>query len=103
MIKHHTPEPWICNENEYDDYIWGSNREMIAESRGTGAGLPQEANRRRIVACVNACNGLPNELLEAEGYTIKVAIEEFIRRIREVELENKELRRMLLRNQGLIK
>jgi len=60
----HTPEPWFCNENEFDDFIWGANREMIAESRGTGGGLPQEENRARIVACVNACAGISNENLK---------------------------------------
>ena len=43
----HTKGPW-----KYDDelYIWGPNNEMIAEMRGTGANLPQEANARLIAA-----------------------------------------------------
>lgn len=63
-MSEHTKEPWVCNENEYDEYIWGPNREMIAESRGTGGCIPQFENRRRIVACVNACAGISTEKLE---------------------------------------
>jgi len=51
----HTQGPW-----KYDDegqYIFGPNTEMIAEIRGYGEYLPQEANGRLIAAAP--------ELLEA--------------------------------------
>jgi hypothetical protein len=72
-MSEHTPGPWVCNENEYDEYIWGPNREMIAESRGTGGGLPQAENRHRIVACVNACEGMKDPVAEIKALREEVA------------------------------
>jgi hypothetical protein len=59
----HTPEPWRFNEAQAD--IDGQNGEAIAvcywnDDDGEGALL----NGRRIVACVNACAGIPTDHLE---------------------------------------
>jgi hypothetical protein len=66
-MSEHTKEPWI---------ITGSNRIKYIEAR-IGDGMLQEIascmmvehgnhedNARRIVACVNALEGIPTELLE---------------------------------------
>lgn len=59
----HTPEPWYASNED------GNWRVMAADENGgyTLADMccdDQEANARRIVACVNACVGMDTELLE---------------------------------------
>lgn len=97
----HTKEPWT--QYRQQDHS-GNDIGYRVVQQGTEDTIchiyaPSEANARRIVACVNACVGLSNELFKPKDYTIKAHIEELERRIKEVELGNKELRRMLLRNQ----
>jgi hypothetical protein len=56
----HTPEPWkSTGADQNDEYgVWSvDGRNCIAE------GLTA-ANARRIVACVNACAGIPTEVME---------------------------------------
>lgn len=74
-MSEHTKEPWILVDTE-DDTI-----EITTEKRNgliipiaevsTGfdgqIGIEQEANPRRIVACVNACEGIPTGVLEKQG------------------------------------
>jgi len=88
----HTPEPWaadgtdICQQEPYNLHIiatmaewrsideekfrihqsteYGTNYLVNLEVPGSGGG-EEEANARRIVACVNACKGIPTEALEA--------------------------------------
>ena len=95
-MSEHTPGPWVCNENEYDEYIWGPNREMIAESRGTGGGLPQAENRRRIVACVNNCEGISIETLE-KGPILADVIRMRKNEYDKLQAENARLREVLSR------
>ena len=54
----HSPEPW--NIDEYDEIV-DDNGLLVADT-----GLIDESrhNARRIVACVNALQGVPTELLE---------------------------------------
>lgn len=64
-MSKHTPEPWAIHEDASGDiFISGSYHTYIAE-----IGNPDEdgaaADARRIVACVNACAGLPTEQLES--------------------------------------
>ena len=81
-MSEHTKEPWILVDTE-DDTI-----EITTEKRNgliipiaevsTGfdgqIGIEQEANPRRIVACVNACEGISTEQLECPGGNVaKVA------------------------------
>lgn len=54
----HTPEPWaISTAEELDDMILGPESDGIADCFGS------TANARRIVACVNACAGIPDAVL----------------------------------------
>lgn len=79
----HTPEPWSVAEESFDnDGIHESvirgldGRAAIAVTLEFGANNPgmREANARRIVACVNACEGISTELLECPGGNVaKVA------------------------------
>lgn len=58
----HTPEPW----NSISDSLFGtlvrSEGLIIARVRENEF-INHEANAERIVACVNACAGIPNEVL----------------------------------------
>ena len=61
----HTPEPWYASEEG------GNWRAMAADENGgyTLADMccdDQEANARRITACVNACEGIPTYQLTGE-------------------------------------
>lgn len=65
-MANHTPEPWHINK--YGDIKANDAERCIPV---TGVSIPMagprqeegEANASRIVACVNACKGLPNEVL----------------------------------------
>jgi hypothetical protein len=67
----HTPEPWEHNDN---GLIYGQCSEEDEEApyvcdviEVPALGMPspvEEANARRIVATVNACQGIPTEALE---------------------------------------
>jgi len=65
MTKH-TPEPWgVANaHNELRAIINETNRSGVVHL-GMEKGLEDRANAARIVACVNACAGIPTEQLEA--------------------------------------
>jgi hypothetical protein len=64
----HTKEPW---EARRDPSYYGIVSEVYAGDKfilGTGgvhSPSELEANTKRIVACVNACEGITNEALEA--------------------------------------
>lgn len=66
MQDQHTQEPWYASKED------GNWRVMAADENG-GYTLADvycddpEANSRRIVACVNACAGIPTEQLETAG------------------------------------
>ena len=57
----HTPEPWYLHE--------GGRMDVMAQGWGTVATIlaphleASQANAARIVACVNACAGIPTEQL----------------------------------------
>ena len=56
----HTKEPWCIAEDKcYMNQIVNSNSLCIAK-------LIEEADAKRIVACVNACKGITTEALEAK-------------------------------------
>ena len=66
-MSEHTKEPWLVTapidcgpEWGVDAGIWGIA--ICADAPGNGT---SEANARRIVACVNACAGIPTADLEA--------------------------------------
>lgn len=70
----HTPEPWTFNKNDlrgFDFQIRAAEGVQIGETQellGKKRALANPAeNARRIVACVNACAGIPTETLEETG------------------------------------
>lgn len=76
----HTREPWYAEVNEIKARLPDGGEVVIAEVMG-GEGarfIEQEvnaecaANRRRIVACVNACRHLTTEDLERPGATVEL-------------------------------
>lgn len=63
MNKLHTKEPWHVGDTKNGaSFIYGEDGWAIAECLQTKGS--REANARRIVACVNRCAGISNELLE---------------------------------------
>lgn len=60
---HHAPEPWSVYEGEEFDGIIDSHGQHIAEM-WMREDWPYGANARRIVACVNALQGVKTEALE---------------------------------------
>lgn len=78
-MSEHTKEPWFTVETECDVIeITNADRDgvivPIAEV-STGyvkqVGIEQEANARRIVACVNACDGITTAALEYRVHLLK--------------------------------
>ena len=75
MSDQHTPEPWI---QEYDDngfYEIKSEQDSRRITFTQREGSTDEANARRIVACVNACKGISTEDLETLP-TLQTALDE---------------------------
>ena len=61
MKTEHTPEPWKSIEEQFH----GEVMNFIGDKDGGTIGeIYTENDARRIVACVNACAGLPTEVLE---------------------------------------
>ena len=70
QIKH-AAEPWRTIEGV--DRQWRLHSETVYHLATMGN--PGEANARRIVACVNACAGIPDEVLTAPDYSIKAELD----------------------------
>jgi hypothetical protein len=75
-MSEHTKGPWRVEEGihqfckEPGHAIKGNNTEgvnIIAFLWTRHVEVEQEANARRIVACVNACEGIPTEALECQA------------------------------------
>ena len=61
MKTEHTPEPWKSIEEQFH----GEVMNFIGDKDGGTIGeIYTEDDASRIVACVNACAGLPTEVLE---------------------------------------
>ena len=73
MTIKHTPEPWRVHQDASGDVFISSAETSfhIAEigSEDDEAVIP---DARRIVACVNACRGLPTDELEQKGLVAAV-------------------------------
>lgn len=73
MTIKHTPEPWQVHQDASGDVFVSSAKTSfhIAEigSEDDEVVIP---DARRIVACVNACHGLPTEELEQKGLVAAV-------------------------------
>jgi hypothetical protein len=62
----HTPGPWHV-EPGGDNIIRGPNGECVcADGSGAFIAIVNDEDARRIVTCVNACEGILTEALEAE-------------------------------------
>lgn len=83
MTTKHTPEPWGVSPGDLIFVSKVGSRGYIAKMMTLDAprdrkGLPKDisdemcANARRIVACVNACRGLPTDELEQKGLVAAV-------------------------------
>ena len=74
-MSDHTKEPWsyrradgIDSPSSEDYKIFSDDGALVAETFeliGKHRATDQHANARRIVACVNACAGIPDEKLES--------------------------------------
>ena len=71
----HTPEPWKVDPDDRPGYEWNNHIVSATDPNqticfmthdNTPENIEGEANARRIVACVNACNGIKTESLEME-------------------------------------
>ncbi len=79
MTAKHTPAPWVVNTagsakkgepfRITEIYVYAPNTQddtaICADVIDPVTQAPSEANARRIVACVNACEGIPTARLEA--------------------------------------
>lgn len=83
MTIKHTPEPWHLPPGDLIFVSKVGGKGYVAKMMPLGAprdrkGLPTDisdemcANARRIVACVNACRGLPTDELEQKGLVAAV-------------------------------
>lgn len=70
MKTEHTPEPWIYAMPDFDHegIICGRHGGQVID------GEFNEANARRIVACVNTCAGISTENLEDNKPLIELAM-----------------------------
>lgn len=82
----HTKEPWSAEQPENANGWW-----ILCDSQGQEIGSCdggyEEEDAKRIVACINACEGLTNEQLES-GYIQKLIIENNIIKKMLLELSN---------------
>jgi hypothetical protein len=93
----HTPEPWRVEEDEDGVFVAGpygyrgnpDDFRVIIEDAAADPDDPEiMANARRIVACVNACAGIPTEALENDGINAVLAITDKLLAIIEAAAEN---------------
>ena len=68
----HTPEPWKCFGNNVSAFAGDDSITicLTVQNHNPNYYCDQEANSRRIVACVNACEGLSQDALDG-GWTAK--------------------------------
>lgn len=80
-MSKHTPEPWFYHRQGFSTVyiearIGGGMLQEIAACGPCQDGTEQQdENARRIVACVNACRGLPTDELERKGLVAAVGVE----------------------------
>ncbi len=65
-MAEHSPEPWEVGDDAGEPWIMADGHRSVVHSLGA----VDEADARRIVACVNACARIPTEALE-EGFIEK--------------------------------
>ena len=75
----HAPEPWVISEDSENDILsesYGKGNgwyEVAAPVSGSGNDDDAQANAERIVACVNACEGIDPEAVPAMLEALKAA------------------------------
>lgn len=105
----HTKEPWVVIEKSehHGTYVEDEHGDTVCDlyvlDRISDKPIEQdrsEANARRIVACVNACVGVPTEKLEGDYYQgfdpwsyaehLKAQREELLAALKKIRLEPQE-------------
>ena len=71
MVDEHTPEPWSADWTKQQGTVVGSMWEKDSGLTITANPSTNE-NARRIVACVNACAGIPTAALEHAAKTYRI-------------------------------
>ncbi|MGU5671202.1 hypothetical protein ACV1CZ_10755 [Aeromonas caviae] len=76
-MSKHTPEPWVIWNGGDGIMMYGAREPKrggvaLMCSNELVSGRTAIANARRIVACVNACRGLPTDELEQKGLVAAV-------------------------------
>lgn len=101
----HTPEPWVIDsrvgfgDRFYSDDETGSIIGECPEYRFAPRPAKERfANVRRIVACVNACCGLPTDELEQNGLVAAVGTQ-----LLESDKQREELSSLLLEAQRYVR
>jgi len=61
-MDEHSPEPWRADGQS--TILDANGQEICAFTGEWGETMLSEGNRRRIIACVNACEKMPTEMLE---------------------------------------
>lgn len=61
----HSPEPWQVERNHADKVFGIMSPEVAKHDLDLVCQIDSEADAERIVACVNACQGIPVETLES--------------------------------------
>ena len=59
----HSPEPWSVDPTDQEDIHDGNGKWVVCADRYQPVDMSIE-NAERIVACVNACKGIPTEDLQ---------------------------------------
>lgn len=67
QVGKHTPGPWSVSAN-VSRHVIGPKGGVVASAELTWTNEISEANAKHIVACVNACEGLPDGCLDG-GWT----------------------------------
>lgn len=62
----HTPTPWEIEDGHYAKRIVGADKSYVADIMRSGEFFTEREieNRRRIIACVNKCEGIPTYVLD---------------------------------------
>lgn len=59
----HSPEPWTINEYACDLYVEDAAGNPVTTNNNELKNEMTDDNIRRIVACVNACRGIPTDVV----------------------------------------
>lgn len=68
----HTPGPWHVGD-KVGRAIYGADDSVVAMCDSMGEAVSDDANARRIVACVNYCDGADTNALELDAKTGRTA------------------------------